>query len=187
MKSARGRRVQPEAAQAELFSAESARRNFLAALAKAYRLLGIRARSEKELRDALARSGYNHEVIAQVIVECKEKRFVNDADFARQFVQNRLRHRPMGRMRLQIELRQKGVAAETISAILDEAFENSETTLQLADQLAEKLRKRLSSLPAQKARQRLADHLRRRGFDWEVIQHTRTWRELQTLSNDSEE
>jgi regulatory protein len=148
-------------------------------LAKAYRLLGIRARSEKELRDALARSRYNEEVIAQVIEQCKEKRFVDDAEFARQFVQSRLRQRPMGRLRLQIELQQKGVAAETIAATLDEVFENSETTLQLADQLAEKLRKRLSSLPRQKARQRLADHLRRRGFDWETIQATRLWKELE--------
>ena len=167
------------AAQAEMFSAESAAREVRAALAKAYRLLGIRARSEKELHDALARAGYAGEVIAQALEECKQKRFIDDADFARQFVHSRLRQRPMGRQRLQIELQQKGIAAETIAATLGEVFESAETTAQLADQLAEKLRKRLASLPPQKARQRLADHLRRRGFDWETVQQTKLWRELE--------
>lgn len=183
MKSARGRRMDAEAApQSDLFAADSAARDLRAALVKAYRLLGIRARSEQELRTALARAGYNNEVIAQALDECKQKRFVDDADFARQFVQSRQRQRPTGRARLQIELQQKGLAAEIISATLDEVFETAETTMQLADRVAEKLRQRLSSLPPQKARQRLADHLRRRGFDWETIQETRLWRELEENS-----
>ncbi len=180
MKPGSRRRGRAEAAaQSELFSAESPARELRAALAKAYRLLGMRARSEKELHAALARTGHAEEVIAQVLETCKEKRFIDDADFAKQFVHSRLRQRPTGRARLQVELQQKGIAADTIAATLDEIFESSEITTQLADQLAEKLRKRLASLPVPKARQRLADHLRRRGFDWEVIQQTKLWRELE--------
>ena len=180
MKSAqRGRTRDDPAAQAELFAPESAARDLRAALAKAYRLLGIRARSEKELHDALARAGFGHDVIALVIDECRQKRFVDDADFARQFVQSRLRQRPTGRERLQVELQQKGIDAEVISATLGEVFENTGATMQLADQLAEKLRARLAALPPQKARQRLADHLHRRGFDWETIQQTKLWQELE--------
>ncbi|MGH7496226.1 MAG: regulatory protein RecX [bacterium] len=179
MKSAQHRRTRNDpAAQSDLFTVDSAARDLRAALAKAYRLLGMRARSEKELRDALARAGYNDEVIARVLEECRQKRFVDDTDFARQFVQSRLRQRPTGRARLQLELQQKGLAAETVSAVLGEVFENAETTARLADQLAEKLRKRLAALPPQKARQRLVDHLRRRGFDWETIEQTKLWQEL---------
>lgn len=148
-----------------------------AALAKAYRLLAVRARSEKELREALARAKFAEEIIAAVFADCKQQRFIDDASFARQFIQSRLRNRPMGRQRLAIELRQKGVDAEIINTALDDFF-TEQSQLALANQLAEKQRKRLTNLPTPKARQRLADFLRRRGFDWETIQGTSFWKEL---------
>jgi regulatory protein len=147
------------------------------ALAKSYRLLAVRARSEKELHDALARAQFAEEIIEAAVDDCKQQRFIDDANFARQFIQSRLRNRPMGRHRLTIELRQKGVNAEIITTALDEFFAEH-NQLGLADQLAEKQRKRLANLPLPKARQRLADFLRRRGFDWETIQGTSFWREL---------
>ena len=148
-----------------------------AALAKAYRLLAVRARSEKELRDALARAQFVEAIIDVAVEDCKQQRFIDDANFARQFIQSRRRNRPMGRQRLAIELRQKGVDAEIIATALDEFFAE-QTQLALADQLAEKQRKRLANLPPPKARQRLADFLRRRGFDWETIQGTKVWKDL---------
>jgi regulatory protein len=151
-----------------------------AALAKAYRLLAVRARSEKELRDALARAQFAEEIIAAAVEDCKQQRFIDDANFARQFIQSRLRNRPMGRQRLAIELRQKGVEAEIIDTALDEFF-SEQNQITLADQLAEKQRKRLVNLPPPKARQRLADFLRRRGFDWETIQTVKLWKELEEM------
>jgi regulatory protein len=151
------------------------------AQAKAYRLLAVRARSEKELRDALARAKFAEEIITAAIADCKQQRFIDDANFARQFIQSRLRNRPMGRERLAIELQQKGVEAEIIKTALDEFF-SEQNQIALADQLAEKQRKRLANLPPPKARQRLADFLRRRGFDWETIQGTRLWRELEEMT-----
>lgn len=151
------------------------------ALAKAYRLLAVHARSEKELRDVLARAQFAEEIIAAVIENCKQQRFIDDANFVRQFIQSRLRNRPMGRQRLAIELRQKGVDAEIINTALDDFFAEQDQ-LTLADQLAEKQRKRLANLPAPKSRQRLADFLRRRGFDWETIQGTKFWKELEEMT-----
>lgn len=166
-------------AQSDLFAeTASSEQGYQAALTKAYRLLGMRSRSEKELREALARAKYADEIIAAVLEKCREQHFVDDAKFAQQFVQSRLRNRPMGRARLKLELRNKGISDAIIAATLDAAFAPDEA-LTLANQLAEKQRKRLASLPAAKAQQRLADFLRRRGFDWETIQLTGVWRALQ--------
>ncbi len=173
-----------EQSQTDLFEDDSLREEeYRAALAKAYRLLGVRNRSEKELRDALARVKYKSEAIEAVLEKCREQRFIDDAKFAQQFVQSRLRNRPMGRERLKLELRNKGIGDAIIAATLDEALA-PEDTLSLANQLAEKQRKRLASLPAAKAQQRLADFLRRRGFDWETIQQTALWREVQSIEAD---
>jgi regulatory protein len=166
--------------QVELFEDNSSQQEeYRAALAKAYRLLGVRNRSEKELRAALLRAKYQAEAVEAVLEKCRAQRFVDDAKFAQQFVQSRLRNRPMGRERLKLELRNKGVGDAIIAATLDEAFA-PEDTLTLANQLAEKQRKRLANLPAAKAQQRLADFLRRRGFDWETIQQTALWKEMQS-------
>lgn len=164
--------------QQSFFDDAASQEQLRSALAKAYRLLAVRARSEKELRDALKRAGFAEEIIAAAIADCQQQRFIDDANFARLFIQSRLRNRPMGRMRLTVELKQKGIDAATINSALDEAL-TSEDQVALADQLAEKQRKRLANLPAPKARQRLADFLRRRGFDWEMIQATRLWNELE--------
>lgn len=173
-----------EPMQADLFTDKSApEKAYPAALAKAYRLLGIRNRSEKELCAALARAKYDSTVVDAVIEKCREQRFLDDAKFAQQFVQSRLRNRPMGRERLKLELRNKGISDTIIAATLDEAIA-PEDTLSLANQLAEKQRKRLASLPAAKAQQRLADFLRRRGFDWETIQRTVLWQEVQSAEAD---
>lgn len=161
-------------ADTELETAQQQRR---AAQAKAYRLLAVRARSEKELRDRLARAGFVEAIISAAIDDCKQKRYLDDAIFARQFIQSRLRNRPMGRERLKVELRQKGVDEATIAAALEESV-TAQDLLALAEQLAEKQRKRLANVPPPKARQRLADFLRRRGFDWETIQGTRLWQEI---------
>jgi regulatory protein len=169
------------AAQQSFLDAAAPQEQLRAALTKAYRLLAVRARSEKELRDALKRAKFSEALIEAAMAECKAQRFLNDADFARQFVQSRLRNRPKGRERLAIELRQKGVDAATIAATLDELLP-AEQQAELADQLAEKLRKRLANLPPTKVRQRLSDFLRRRGFDWEMIQGTRLWKELEGTS-----
>jgi len=168
-------------AQADLFGDDSSNEQaYRAALAKAYRLLGVRGRSEKELRDALARAKHKAEVVAAVLEKCRAQHFVDDAKFAQQFVQSRLRNRPMGRERLKIELRNKGINGAIIAATLDAALA-PEDALTLANQLAEKQRKRLANLPTAKAQQRLADFLRRRGFDWETIQQTALWQEMQSI------
>lgn len=172
------------AGQAKLFeSGNSSERNYKSALTKAYQLLSYRSRSEKELREALQKSGFEEETVAAVLAECKRQRYLDDAGFARAFIQNRIRNRPMGRERLALELRQKGIDPETLQAALDEVF-TADTVVALADQLAGKQRKKLTTLPPRKAQQKLADFLRRRGFDWETIQTTQLWKELIGRNND---
>jgi len=164
--------------QASLFeNGEETGQRLKAALTKAYRLLAQRSRSEKELHDALSKAGFEEEIAAAALAECRRQHYLDDTGFARSFIQSRLRNRPMARERLAIELRQKGIAAEIIAAALDEVFTDS-ATLALASQLADKQRRKLAALPPRKARQKLADFLQRRGFDWETIRATPLWQEL---------
>lgn len=130
--------------------------------------LGYRARSEREVRDRLSQKGYPPETVAAVIERLNGWGYLNDADFARFWTENRVQHKPRGRRLLEQELRFKGVAPEVVRETLDEAELDEETAaLELArDRLR---RDASSSLEPEVQRRRLAGFLARRGYDYDVV------------------
>ncbi len=132
----------------------------------ALRLLAVRPRSEKELRDRLKQKAYEPETIDAVMERVRDWGYLDDADFAQRWVANRIEHRPRGRRMLEQELRQKGIDRDTISETLDDA-DLDETAA--AIELAEKSANRLRSLDPDVARRRLTGQLARRGFPYPAI------------------
>jgi regulatory protein len=128
--------------------------------------LGYRPRSEKEVRDRLRRGGYEQDAIDRAIARLHEWRYLDDADFARRWVENRTAHRPRGKRLLQQELRNKGIDNETAREVIDDADLDE---IAAAESLA---RRRLPSyaghdLPA--VRRRLGAYLARRGYGYDVV------------------
>jgi regulatory protein len=132
----------------------------------ALRLLAVRPRSEKELRDRLRQKDYAPETIDAVLERVRGWGYLDDADFAQRWVANRIEHRPRGRRLLEQELRQKGIDRDTISDTLEEA-DLDETAA--AIELAEKSAARLRALEPDVARRRLTGQLARRGFPYPAI------------------
>ena len=131
----------------------------------ALRLLGVRARSAGELEDRLRRKGHAPEVIARVTTDLTEAGLIDDRAFAALWVDERMRLRPCGRMRLARELRAKRVAPALIEEALAEAFAGESET-DVARRAAARRAVRLRGDP--KARARLHSFLLRRGFTYEV-------------------
>jgi regulatory protein len=145
-----------------LLAAEQASRATEAALV----FLGYRPRSEKEVRDRLRRGGYDQEAIDHAISRLHEWRYLDDADFARRWVENRTTHRPRGKRLLQQELRHKGIDSETAREVIAEV-DLDETGA--AEALA---RRRLPSYAGDDPvviRRRLGAYLARRGYGYDVI------------------
>jgi regulatory protein len=145
-----------------LLAVEQASRATEAALV----FLGYRPRSEKEVRDRLRRGGYEQDAIEHAIARLHEWRYLDDADFARRWVENRTAHRPRGRRLLQQELRHKGIDGEIARDAIDDA-ELDETGA--AEALA---RRRLPSYAGDEPaaiRRRLGAYLARRGYGYDVI------------------
>ncbi len=133
----------------------------------ALRLLTVRARSRWELSDRLGRKGFDEATRESVLAALEEAGLVDDRAFAQLWAEERIRLRPVGRMRLANELRAKRVREETIAAVLDPIYaEHAEVDLALAV-----LRKRLSKSTKasdRRERSRLESHLLRRGFSFEA-------------------
>lgn len=132
----------------------------------ALRLLGVRPRAEQELRDRLKQKGYEPETIDRALDRIRNWGYLDDADFARRWVDNRIEHRPRSKRLLAMELRQKGVDRETISNTIEETeFDEADA----ATELARKAVAKMSSLDPEVARRRITGQLARRGFDYATI------------------
>jgi regulatory protein len=88
------------------------------ALAAALRFLEARSRSVAEVRTRLTRAGYQLELVESAIARLVDLGMLDDAAFAAQWVESRDRAHPRGEAALMVELRQKGIDAPTIAAIL---------------------------------------------------------------------
>jgi regulatory protein len=82
--------------------------------------LAIRPRSVDETRRRLRQLGYRHVLVDEVVQRLVELGYLDDAAFARAWIESRDRARPRGESALRRELAQKGLSAETIADVLTE-------------------------------------------------------------------
>ncbi|MBR2543566.1 RecX family transcriptional regulator [Candidatus Saccharibacteria bacterium] len=80
----------------------------------------IRPRSEKEVRDYLARKlRASSEFSEQIINRLIEKKYLDDYKFAKWYVENRFVKKGISKKRLQMELMKKGISKDIIDEVLD--------------------------------------------------------------------
>ena len=133
------------------------------ALNDAYRQLGMRDRTEAEIRSALARRGHDPQVVEEAVEELRRQRYLDDARFARRFAEDRRSLDGWGGERIRVRLAQLGVPGHLIDAAASSAPEEE---LAAAVDL---LRRRLSHGPGdERERQRALGLLVRRGFELEL-------------------
>jgi regulatory protein len=145
---------------------------------KAFRLLSVRARSEKEIRDRLKESGFMAPTIEWAIAELIRIGLLNDRDFAQMYARSRMVTHPVGSFLLRRELSAKGVSDGDIEIGLAEAYKETDEA-EVAWKLAAQRKKRYVNIDEQKAKKRVSDFLIRRGFGWDIVYETlERWEEL---------
>ncbi|MFQ5682778.1 MAG: regulatory protein RecX [Candidatus Binatia bacterium] len=132
------------------------------ALKRAYKFLGYRARSEAEVRLKLTQLGFSQETVETTLEKLRSLNFLNDEAFARGWVLERVENRGYGPLRVEQELRRKGIANSLISRIMQEAFGQQEVKKK-ARKLLEK-RFKGKDLANMKMLRRAVWFLRRRGY-----------------------
>lgn len=137
---------------------------------KAVFYLKFRQRSVKEMREYLSKKNTPPEIIERVIEQLTSERFLNDEEFARQWVQSRARFRPKGKRIVIMELQQKGIDREIIEKVLTEEMPDDVPNEE--EQLKKLIQQRLKNYEGMKKQeiyQKLGAYLGRRGFSWEQI------------------
>jgi len=134
----------------------------------AYLLISYRDRSEFELKKRLVDKGFNREVAREVLDFLKNQNLVDDKMYVNKYLDEVLTGKPMGKMRVLYELKSKRIREETIKNVLDKKL-GIEIEKKLAEKAAYKKMKVLKDYPPETAKRRLFNHLKNRGFQYDII------------------
>ncbi|MDP3580850.1 MAG: regulatory protein RecX [Ignavibacteria bacterium] len=163
----------------ELLSHES---SFLKARDSAFRFLGLRLHSTSELKLKLQKKKHQQEIIEKVLTYLAEKNYLNDEEFAKQFVAERIKRKKVGIGKLTAELMKKGIKRELIKENLLDI--DQEKYLENATEIAQKklLQIRKKETEERKISAKLYSFLAGKGYESDLIRKVIT--KLQLLQED---
>jgi regulatory protein len=154
------------------------------AIESALRLLAMGPRSEHDLRERLTRRrGFGTDAVDTAIARMRELGYVNDAAFARFWVESRQAGTPRSRRALAFELSRKGVDREEMEAALH-GVSDAEAAYDAAQRRVRVLR----NLDKQTFERRLGAFLNSRGFGYGVARAAiqRCWAEIEQEAEDAQ-
>jgi regulatory protein len=137
------------------------------AKSKALRLLGHRALTAGELRDKLEARDFSDRSIRRVLDDLSRVGLLNDAAFAESFVHDRMMLKPCSKRFLVMELTRKGLSEADAGRIVDASY-GPASEAEVAGALARKKAASLAGEDPRRKRQKIADFLFRRGFEWDI-------------------
>ncbi len=144
------------------------------------RYLGRADRTVDQIRQRLVRASFSEVVIEQVLADFAQRRWLDDEQFARRWISSRLEKKPAGARRLASDLHQRGLAPETVARVLEEFSGTLDSPAAMVE-LLRRQRGRYAGLDEQKAKRRMLNFLRRRGYTeegaWRAL--NQVWKEMQ--------
>lgn len=150
---------------------------------QALRFLEPRPRSAAEVKQHLAKKEIAGEVVEQVIARLTEAGLLDDAAFAKYWVENREQFKPRAARALRFELKRKGLSSAEITAAVGE-IDESESAYRAARARAQRWR----NLERRAFLEKLVAFLVRRGFAYAVAKDaaTRAWEECRAENSEVE-
>ena len=137
--------------------------------------LSYRPRSTKEVVTHLRKKGFAVELARNIASHLQKKEMINDTEFARMFVRDKLKRKPTGTAMLRQLLLGRGIAPNIIERVLHEIV-TDEDQQRAAEELANKrlahAHTSLASLELAKRKRRLFEYLLRRGFSSDIATKT---------------
>lgn len=112
--------------------------------------------------------GATPEIVETVIQRLREYGYLNDERFAQSYASLRVQQRPLGRQRLQRDLRLKKIDKATAEQALNEVFAVTPEADLIDRAIAKRVRLRGKPQTREEAK-KLFDHLLRQGFAFELV------------------
>jgi regulatory protein len=135
---------------------------------RAIRYLVYRDRSRNEIICYLNRKKFSADAVDETLIFLESNDYINDERFAMQFGRSRIANKKIGRLRLGLELGNKGLERKIIEETLNSLYEEYDEK-KIALSCAKKKLATYSSSNSEKDRRRIAKFLERKGFPSGII------------------
>ena len=147
---------------------------------KAVEFISYKPRTSQETRRKLQSAGYDESFIEDTLLQLTELGFLNDEQYAEQWVDSRKRMKPRSKRMLAYELRKKGISDDLIQSAVEEVDD-----FQSACEIAEKRLYRYEGLSKYEFRNKLGNYLAGKGFSYDVISETtqKLWEQLNSSTD----
>jgi len=132
-------------------------------------LLSRRSHSGGELFNKSLKKGFKAEIVNELIDELKEKKYIDDSDFAFRFASDKLRLNQWGPVKIRAELLKKSVDRHVADTAIQKAVAEV-NPVQICVQLIQKKKNKFQSEIGNFQReQKIITYLSRKGFKLETI------------------
>ena len=137
------------------------------AMERAGRMLALRPRTEKEIRDRLTEAEFSSELVEETIVRLLELQLLDDHAFALQWIEERALRKGLGPRALTAELGRKGIDRSVAEAAVAESGLDEVT--HATEQASRNVRK-VIRFPLREQAAKLQQMLIRKGFSFEAAE-----------------
>lgn len=136
----------------------------------AFNYLSYRIRTVSEIRKKLNSKKISEAATEKIIGHLGELGLINDPEFARQLVSEKIKRNPVGKKVLRQKLFEKGVSSAVAEEAIEKMFMETDER-SLVNSCFEKYHKKLESKTTDlnEMKRKMYDHLMRKGFDYQVI------------------
>jgi regulatory protein len=136
---------------------------------RAVKLLAAKPRSIAELRERLLQGkGATKDVVETVIARLREYGYLNDEQFALSYASFKVKQKPVGRRRLERDLKLKKIPSAVANDALEVVYAETSEEQLIEQAIAKRLR--IRGRPKNRAEVKsLFDHLLRQGFAFELV------------------
>jgi len=146
------------------------RQSIIDAKKTAYNYVAYKPRTESQVRTKLKEKSFPNDVIDKSIEFLYEFKYLNDENYALDFVKNYLNLRGAGKIKLAIELKKRGITQDLINNAIQTYFPDDVATLAL--DTAKYYLKKISYKTIDKQKSSLRNFLLRQGFEFNIINTT---------------
>ncbi|MDQ3019453.1 MAG: RecX family transcriptional regulator [Bacteroidota bacterium] len=134
----------------------------------AYAYLAYKQRSSKELKQKLKQKKISENTIDKVIGLLEKQKYLDDKSYAKNFLEERLRRKPIGKRLAKMKLSEKGIDKETVEETIEDNYSEGKE-VELARGLLAKYKKNVKGNNEAEKKSKCYRYLISRGFDYETV------------------
>ncbi|MEP7146628.1 MAG: RecX family transcriptional regulator [bacterium] len=134
----------------------------------AYSFLSYKQRSKKEIIKKLSQKKISSATIEKITDLLENQKYVDDKIYAKNFLEDRLTHKPVGKRLARLKLLEKGIEKEIAENIIEENY-SGEKEFELANEVLKKYQKKIRYKDDADKKSKCYRFLISKGFEFEVV------------------